>query len=93
MSLPMKIIIDIGHPTHVHLFKTMIGVLQHHGHDILVTARNKEVTLRLLSSYGIECVEVGKYRNSMLPKGAEMPFIDWRVWQIGRKFNPDRLAH
>jgi hypothetical protein len=39
----MKILIDIGHPAHVHFFKNAIRELEGRGHEVKVTARDKEV--------------------------------------------------
>ena len=41
----MKILIDIGHPAHVHLFKNLIGNLRKDGHEVIITARDKEIAL------------------------------------------------
>lgn len=40
----MKVLVDIGHPAHVHLFKNMIWERERKGHEILITAREKEIT-------------------------------------------------
>jgi hypothetical protein len=37
----LKILIDIGHPAHVHFFRNAIRVLEGRGHDVKVTARDK----------------------------------------------------
>jgi uncharacterized protein len=50
----MKILIDIGHPAHVHLFKNAIIQWKKNGDEVLVVAREKDVTLELLDYYGIQ---------------------------------------
>jgi len=50
----MKIIIDIGHPGHVHFFKHAAWELKKRGHEILFSAREKDVTLTLLRHYKFE---------------------------------------
>ena len=50
----MKILIDIGHPAHVHLFRNMIKQLHIDGHKLQITARDKEVTFKLLNYYKID---------------------------------------
>jgi hypothetical protein len=52
----MKILIDMGHPAHVHFFKNTIWELEKRGHQVKVTARDKDVTLKLLEAYGIPYV-------------------------------------
>ncbi len=49
----MKILIDMGHPAHVHFFRNAIWELERRGHSVTVTARDKDVTLRLLDAYKI----------------------------------------
>ena len=49
----MKILIDIGHPAHVHFFHHPIRLLREEGHEILVTSRDKEMALELLDRLGI----------------------------------------
>ncbi|MBA3046445.1 MAG: hypothetical protein KKH41_00830 [Candidatus Thermoplasmatota archaeon] len=52
----MKIIFDMGHPAHVHFFRHAIAELEKRGHTVKVTARDKDVTLRLLDAFGIPYV-------------------------------------
>ena len=47
----MKILIDIGHPGHVHFFKHAVWELKKRGHDVFFSARDKDVTLFLLEQY------------------------------------------
>jgi len=49
----MKILIDIGHPAHVHFFHHPIRLLQEEGHELLVTSRDKEMALELLDRLGV----------------------------------------
>ncbi len=48
----MRILIDMGHPAHVHFFKNAIWELEKRGHEVKITARDKDVTLQLLKTYG-----------------------------------------
>lgn len=54
----MRIVVNIGHPAHVHLFKKVIQILKANGHDVLVTARNKGITLDIMYKLGIKCVKI-----------------------------------
>jgi hypothetical protein len=49
---PKRILVDIGHPAHVHLFRNAIKIWQAHGHDVTITSREKDITGTLLSAYG-----------------------------------------
>ena len=46
----MKIVVDINHPGHVHFFKNFIWEMEKRGHKILITVKEKDVTLKLLDS-------------------------------------------
>jgi uncharacterized protein len=50
----VNIFVNISHPAHVHLFKNAIKKLIQNGHKVIVGARNKEFTINLLKSYGIQ---------------------------------------
>lgn len=64
----MKLLIDIGHPAHVHYFKNVIAQLQNRGHTVFVVAREKEVSFKLLTAYNITFTSRGKGKNSLLGK-------------------------
>lgn len=64
----MKILIDIGHPAHVHYFKNFYVEMTERGHKILVIARDKEVSHALLHAYQIPFTDRGKGSNSMFGK-------------------------
>ncbi len=49
----MKILIEIGHPAHVHFFNRAIARLRGQGHAVTVVTRNKEITDSLLTRMGI----------------------------------------
>jgi uncharacterized protein len=47
----MKVLIDIGHPAHVHLFKNFTNIFQSKGHTVLFTVRSSECETELLKAY------------------------------------------
>lgn len=81
----------MGHPAHVHFFKNTIYNLKKDGHEVKITARNKEVTLALLKAYGLDYENRGEIYTGMLNKALGMIKIDLKVLQIARKFRPDIL--
>lgn len=88
----MRILIDVTHPADVHQFKNAIRILKSKGHEIAVTARNKEVTLDLLDLYGIEYLEVGEHKKNIFEKGLQILTVDYKLYQFAKKFNPDVLV-
>lgn len=87
----MKVLFDMGHPAHVHLFKNTIFNLKKDGHEVKITARNKEVTLALLKAHGLEYEDRGEIYTGMLNKAFGMLKIDWKLLGIAKKFKPDLL--
>ena len=85
----MKILIDIGHPAHVHYFKNFIKIMQKNGNLFLIIARDKEVTHRLLDSYSIQYINRGKGGNNLLKKLLYIPIADKKIFSEAKRFNPD----
>jgi predicted glycosyltransferase len=84
----MRIIIDIAHPAHVHFFKNFIWLMREKGHEIFITAGDKEVTLRLLKEYGFNyhytCKRTCGYKLIL-----EVLKRDIQMLQFVRKYRPD----
>jgi uncharacterized protein len=64
----MRYLFDLGHPAHVHYFKFIIKSLKLNGNEVIVTARNKDVTFALLESEKIKYTSRGKGANSTFGK-------------------------
>jgi hypothetical protein len=47
----VRVLIDVGHPAHVHFFRPAIAQLHERGHEVRITARAKDVTLELLDGF------------------------------------------
>jgi uncharacterized protein len=88
----MKVLFDMGHPAHVHLFKNTINNLKRNGHEVKITARNKEVTQALLKVYDLDFENRGEIYTGMLNKAFGMIKIDLKLLQIARNFRPDILV-
>lgn len=56
----MKILVDIIHPANVHYFKNFIFYMKSKGHEIIITARRKDVSHKLLDSYKLSYYSTGK---------------------------------
>lgn len=85
----MRILIDIGHPGHVHYFRNAIELLEQKGHVVLVTARDKEVTFALLRAYGIPFVSRGKGGRGLAGKVLYILRGDYLLLKAARQFKPD----
>ena len=87
----MKVLVDIGHPAHVHFFKNAIWELESKGHEVQITARDKEIALYLLEAYGFKYHNLGKNQKGLAKKAIGMLKIDFEMYKVVKKFNPDVL--
>ena len=64
-----RILFDLGHPGHFHLFKAAIHFFKAHpNYDVFVTTRNIPMILSLLEAAQIQYVVLGSKRKGMLGK-------------------------
>lgn len=87
----MKILIDIGHPAHVHYFRNIIKIMQAKGHEFHVIARDREVIFKLLRAYNIEFINRGKGSNSFFGKLFYMFKADLLLLKESIFFKPELL--
>lgn len=85
----MRIVVDVNHPAHVHLFKNFIWKMEEKGHDVTVTATDKDVTISLLENYGFKYVNLGNYGKTLLEKAVNIPVVDLKMYNAVKGFNPD----
>lgn len=78
----------MGHPTDVNVFRNVIKKLEKEGHSTKVTARDKENTVELLKTYGLN-YEVSPHYKGMLNKALGLPRADYFVYKVAKKFSPD----
>ena len=86
---PKRILIDIGHPAHVHMFRPFAKEMIARGHQILFTCRTKEFETELLTAGGFRFINLGKKSTSVLGKVFDMLRFDIKEWGIARRFRPD----
>ena len=64
----MRIIVDISHPAHVHLFRNLAKEMIARGHTVMFTAREKDCTIELLKYFELKHVNFGKNYKSFWGK-------------------------
>ena len=90
----MKILIDIGHPAHVHLFKNMAHEMIKKGHEFFFTVREGEHQAVLLEENGFNMLSSAKSKKGL--SGSFLAFLDlhMKYCKIARHFKPDLfLSH
>jgi hypothetical protein len=88
----MRVLVDITHPVNVHFFKHLIRQLQGEGHAVLVTVRDKDVTVGLLEELSIPHLVISRQRSGLLGMGWELAQRDLRLLAAARRFRPDVLV-
>lgn len=90
----MRILIDIGHPGHVHLFRPFAKIMQNKGHKILFTCRQKEFEIELLKYYKLIFHSFGKKYNTTIGKIFGLLLFNTKMLLVSLKFKPDiYLSH
>ncbi len=90
----MRILIDIGHPAHIHLFKNFACRMQERGHKILFTCRDRECVLQLMRFYEFVYDNFGKHYSSVQGKIFGLLKNELQMLNTAIQFKPDLfLSH
>jgi predicted glycosyltransferase len=81
----MKILIDIGHPAHVHLYRNFISDMEKRGHQFWVTVKNVSSSKKLLELYGIPFMEIGDKKDSLFGKAVSQLKYNWKLQGLVHK--------
>jgi len=81
----MRILVDLGHPAHVHLFRHAIQEWRDRGHDVALAARDKDITTDLLQTLGCEYTVASRARSGKLGLFVELLEHDWQVFRLARR--------
>ena len=72
----MRVLFQLGHPAHFHLFKNTIVDLQRDGHQTYILIRKKDILEELLQQAGMPYVNI-------LPSGKKSAFtLMLRLWRV-----------
>lgn len=81
----MRILIDIGHPAHVHLFRNISSELEKKGHIVFYSIRDMKIVKQLMNAYGLKYYDLGHKRNSLLGKALAILEQDYKLYKFVRK--------
>mgnify|MGYP006279198171 CR=1 FL=1 len=84
----MKLLVDIGHPAHVHLFKHTASSLQKKGWEVLFSVREKGENIELLQQYGLAFINYGYSGKSLATKVMSVWKKTRALYRIIKTFNP-----
>jgi hypothetical protein len=88
----MRVLIEINHPAQVHFFKHLVFRLRARGDRVLVMARDKDVTLRLLRATGIRHVTLSRQPAARPAMAMELLRRVRKLVAVGRRFRPDAMV-
>lgn len=78
----MKILFDLGHPAHFHLFKNFIKYLKNNEHNIIITTRSKDVLLELLKREGLEYINLSSPKKNLTGMLGELLIRDLKLFKL-----------
>ena len=85
----MKVLIDLGHPAHVHLFRNLYSELTREGHTVIITTKDIQIVRRLLDLYDIPYILLGKKSDHLIGKIWDQIYFGWKVFWLVRKYRID----
>lgn len=90
----MRILVDIGHPAHVHLFRNFAIIMISRQHQILFTCREKEHVVKLLEYYDLPFVILGESAESIQGKISGIFKFGYGIYKAATRFKPNLfLSH
>ncbi|MCP4148716.1 MAG: DUF354 domain-containing protein [bacterium] len=81
----MKLLIDIGHPAHVHLFRNFFLEMKKKNIAPIVTVKNIPAAEELLDLYGIEHITIGAKSDSIFGKLMAQFSFNWQLYKLVKK--------
>lgn len=88
----MRFLFDILHPAHVHVLRHPRQLLLEAGHDVVVTARDKDVTIELLEGYAIPHTVISTRATGAVGLARELSARTVRLDRIVRARGVDALV-
>ena len=88
----MRILIDILHPAHVHFFRNFYDVMAGRGHELTITARDKDRSVDLLQQYGLPYEQISVQKSGGVGLVTEMTQRTGALMKIMDRFRPDVMT-
>lgn len=81
-----SVLIDVGHPAHVHLFRNFAAHLQKHGIPFLIASRDKDLTNSLLEHYGLNYVTISRQADTLSGQFLEFLLRTFRILKLHLRY-------
>ncbi len=87
----MKLLIDVNHPAHVHLFKNLAWELVSKGHEVLWAARPRDIVEVLLGRYGFEYKMLTSAKPGYINMAKELVERNFKIYKLVKDFEPSLM--
>ena len=81
----MRVLIDICHPAHVHLYRNFYFEMLNKENQLLVTTKDLQSTKELLDLYSIPFKSFSKKSDSLFGKVTRQFLFDWEQYKIAKE--------
>jgi len=88
----VKVLVDICHPAHFHFFKNPIKLLKNAGHKVLITSRDKDITVELIENQGWDHVKLCSSATSKSGLIKELMQRNISLYKLVNKWKPDVMT-
>lgn len=85
----MNILVDLGHPAHVHLFRNAINLWMQRGHHIVIAIRERDIVAQLLRAYQLDFTVASRAKSGFWGLAWELIEHDWQVFKLARRHKVD----
>jgi predicted glycosyltransferase len=87
----MRVLIDVLHPAHVHVFRNFHAEMEARGHQMCITARDKDRSVELLQAFGLPYQQISRQQRGA-GLAVELAQRTLRLMKVMRAFKPDVLT-
>jgi hypothetical protein len=88
----MRILIDILHPAHVHFYRNFYDVMSRRGHELTITARDKDRSVDLLEQYDLPYEQISVQKSGGVGLVTEMTQRTRALMAVMDRFDPDVMT-
>jgi uncharacterized protein len=88
----MRILVDILHPAHVHFFRNFYEVMEGRGHELRITARDKDRSVDLLKQYDLPYQQISVQKSGSVGMVVEMTQRTGALIKVMNEFKPDVMT-
>lgn len=83
----MNILIDAGHPAHIHYYRNLSSLLSARGHKVIWTIKESRIIRQLLDYYGINYYALPPRKDGILHKAWAQVRYNQKLYQVCKREN------